>query len=179
MNPETTAIIFICYGLFALSAVLLAIPGIIWANRAKVVVYGGKADLILTCVTLPIVVVSLVELSFEDWFSWVLRFTGFVLLSYSAWLSYKANGNIGKTIVAVPTKFVLVGLIAFCALLALERIVGGIKAQRKGDYEDATAKYLTGAIGAFGVYHLQKLISTFVRGNPVATKYGPPIQKDF
>lgn len=179
MNPETTKIVFICYGFFALSAVLLAIPGVVWANRAKVIVYDGKADLILACVTLPIVVVSLAELSFEDWFSWLLHLTGFVLLSYSVWLSYKANESIGKTIVVVPTKFVLVGLIAFCALLALEGIVGGIKAQRKRDYEDATAKYLTGAIGAFGVYHLHKLISKFVRGNAVEAKYGPPIQKSF
>ena len=169
MNPETTKTIFIIYGGLLLTCLLLAIPGIIWGRKEKVVVYHGKTDLILSCVTLPVVVISLAVLSFEDWFSWAIKIAGGILFFWSAWMSYFANKNPGKTIVVMATKFVLVGLIVFCALLALEGIVGGFKAQRKRGYEEATAKYITGALGAFGVYHLHKLIATFVRENPLPT----------
>ena len=169
MNPETTKTIFIVYGILIVAGLLLAIPGILWANKGKVIIYDGKADLILSCVTLPFVVISLADLSFEDWFSWAVHIAGLILLFCSAWRSFAANQTIGKTIVAVATKFVLVGLIAFCALLALEGLVGGFKAAKKRDYEEAAGKFITGAIGAFGVYHLQKLIAKFVRENKVET----------
>jgi len=169
MDPETTKTIFICYAVMLVAGLLLAILGIIWGQKEKVVVYHGKADLILSGVTLPVVVISLVDLSFEGWFSWTIRVAGFILLSCSLWMSYVANQNVGKIIVVMATKFVLVVLIAFCALLALEGLFGGIKAQRKRDYEEASAKYTTGALGAFGVYHLHKLIATFVRENPLPT----------
>jgi len=169
MNPDTPSTVFICYGFLLLVGLLLAIPEIIWENRENPIVYHGKADLILSCVTLPFVVISLVDLSFGDWLSWAIRFAGVILFSCSVWLSYKANQNIGKTIIVVATKFALVGIIAFCALLALEGLVGGIKAQKKKEYEKAAAKYLTGALGAFGIYHLHKLIAKFVRENPIVT----------
>jgi hypothetical protein len=172
MNPETTKTIFIYYGVVLVAALLLAIPGIIWGRKKKVVIYHGKVDLVLSGVTLPVVVISLADLSFEDWFSWTIKMAGLILFSCSAWMSYRANQNIGKTIVAMATKFILVGLIAFCALLALEGLIGGIKAQRKRDYEEAAAKYITGALGAFGVYHLHKLITTFVRESPLPNNYG-------
>jgi hypothetical protein len=175
MNPETTKTIFICYGVVLVTVLLLAIPGIIWGRKGKLVVYRGKSDLFLSCVTLPVVVISLADLSFEDWFSWAIKIAGLILFSCSVWLSYRANQNVGKTIVAMATKFVLVGLIAFCALLALEGLFGGIKAQRKRDYEEAAAKYITGVLGAFGVYHLHKLIATFVRESPLPNNYGVQI----
>lgn len=175
MNPETTKTIFICYGVVLVAGLLLAIPGIIWGRKGKLVVYRGKPDLFLSCVTLPVVVISLADLSFEDWFSWTIKIAGLILFSCSVWLSYRANQNVGKTIVAMATKFALVGLIAFCALLALEGLFGGIKAQRKRDYEEAAAKYITGALGAFGVYHLHKLIATFVRESPLPNNYGVQI----
>jgi hypothetical protein len=165
MNPETTKTVYIIYSVLAVACLLLAILGIIWGRKEQVVVYRGKKDLILSCVTLPFVVVALVDLSYEEWSCWAFKCIGLILLSYSAWISYAANRSVGKTIVVMATKFVLVGLIAFCALLALEGIVDGLKAQKKGDYEEAAAKYITGAIGAFGVYQLRKLIATFVRDN--------------
>ena len=163
MNPETTKTIYIIYGFLLVACLLLAIPGIIWARKETVIVYRGKLDLILSCVTLPVVVIGCADLSFEEVVSWAIKGAGIILLSCSFWISFTANRSVGKTIVVMATKFVLVGLIAFCALLALEGLVGGLKAQRKRDYEEAAAKYITGAIGAFGVYHLQKLIGTFVR----------------
>lgn len=166
MNPETANTIYIFYAVLVVVVLLLAIPGILGATKKRLVVYNGKTDLILTGITLPFVVISLADLSFEDWFSWGIHIAGFILLCCSAWMSFKANHSIGKTIVAVATKFVLVGLIAFCALLALEGIFGGIKAQRKRDYQEAAARYITGALGAFGVYHLHKLIAKFVQENP-------------
>jgi hypothetical protein len=169
MNPETTKTIFICYAVVLVAGLLLAIPGIIWGRSGKVVVYHGKTDLILSCVTLPFVVISLADLSFEDWFSWAIIIVGLILFLCSVRMSYVANQNVGKTVVVMATKFVLVGLIAFCALLALEGIVDGFKAQRKRDYEEAAAKYITGALGAFGVYQLRKLIATFVKENPLPT----------
>jgi len=169
MNSEATKTIFISYGVLLVAGLLLTIPGIIWANRKEVVIYDGKADLILSCVTLPFVVISLADLSFEDPFSWAIHIAGLILLLCSAWMSFAANNNIGKTIVVVPTKLVLVGLIAFCALLALEGFVGGLKAQKKKDYEEAASKYITGAIGAFGVYQLHKLIARFVRSRKTGT----------
>lgn len=167
MNSETTQAIFIFYGVFLVAGFALAIPGTKWANEEKVVIYYGKSDLILSCVTLPIVVISLVDFSFSDWSSWVIKAVGVMLVLFSARLSFAANQNIGKTIVVVATKFMLVGLIAFCALLALEGIFGGIKAQKKRDYQEAAAKYITGALGVFGVYRLQKMIAKYVRGNPL------------
>jgi len=166
MNPETTKTIYICYGVVLLAGLLLAIPGSIWGLKQKLVVYHGKADLILSFVTLPIVVISLADLSFEDWSSWAVKIVGAVLLICSASISYVANQNIGKTVVVVATKFALVGLIAFCALLALTGLVDGLKAQRKKNYEDAVAKYATGALGAYGFYRLHKLIAAFVRERP-------------
>lgn len=169
MNSPNTETVFIGYGVLLAAVLLLAIPGLLWANKDKLVVYNGKTDLILTGVTLPFVVILLADLSFEDWFSWLIHIAGFLLLCCSAWMSFNANRNIGKTIVAMATKYVLVGLIAFCALLALEGIFGGLKAQRKRDYQEAAAKYITGALGAFGVYHLHKLITKFVRETPTPT----------
>jgi hypothetical protein len=167
MNPESTKTIFTCYAVVLVAGLLLAIPGIIWGRKKKVVIYHGKLDLVLSGITLPVAVISLADLSFEDWFSWTIKIAGVILFSCSVWMSYAANQNVGKTIVAMATKFVLVGLIASCALLALEGLFGGIKAQRKRDYEKAAAKYITGALSAFGVYHLHKLIATFVRENPL------------
>jgi hypothetical protein len=169
MNPETTKTIYIIYGVLLVACLLLAIPGIFWGRKQKVVVYRGKMDLILSCVTLPVVVIAMADLSFEEAFSWVIKSAGLILLSCSVWISFAANRSVGKTIVVIATKFILVGLIAFCALLALEGLVGGLKAQKKRDYEEAVAKYITGAIGAFGVYHLQKLIATFVRDDSIET----------
>lgn len=56
MNPETTKTIFICYAVVSVAALLLSIPGIIWGRKEKLIVYHGSADLILSCVTLPVVV---------------------------------------------------------------------------------------------------------------------------
>ena len=166
MNPETTKTIFICYAVVLVVALLLAIPGTIWGLKQKLVVYYGKADLILSLVTLPIVIISLADLSFEDRFSWAVKIIGAILLTCSVTMSYLANQSIGKTIVVVATKYALVGLIAFCALLALGGLVDGLKAQRKKNYEDAVAKYATGALGAYGLFRLRKLIATFVKERP-------------
>ena len=166
MNPVTIKTIYICYGALLLAGLLLAIPGTIWGLKQKIVVYHGKADLILSFVTLPIVVISLADFSFENWFSWTIKIVGAILLICSVSMSYVANQNIGKTIVVVATKYALVGLISFCALLSLTGLVDGLKAQRKKDYEDAVAKYATGALGAYGFYRLHKLIAAFVRERP-------------
>jgi hypothetical protein len=45
MNSETTKTIFIIYSVVLLACLLLAIPGIIWGRKEKVVVYHGKTDL--------------------------------------------------------------------------------------------------------------------------------------
>jgi hypothetical protein len=169
MNPEATKTIYIIYGVLLVACLLLAIPGINWGRRQKVVIYRGKADLILSCVTLPVVVITMADWNFEVAFSWVNKCIILMLLSYSGWISYVANRSVGKTIVVMATKFVLVGLIAFCALLALEGLIGGLKAQKKREYEEALGRYIVGAIGAFGVYHLQKLIATFVRDDSIET----------
>jgi hypothetical protein len=95
--------------------------------------------------------------------TWFLTIPGLVLLFCSAWMSYAANQSAGKTIVVVAAKLLLVGLIAFCALLALQGLFDGVKALQKKKYEDAAAGFITGAIGAFGVYKLQKIIATFVK----------------
>lgn len=84
MNSEATKTIFISYGVLLVAGLLLTIPGIIWANRKEVVIYDGKADLILSCVTLPFVVISLAALSFEDPFSWAIHIAGLILLLCSA-----------------------------------------------------------------------------------------------
>ena len=49
MNPETTKTIFAIYGGLLLACLLLAIPGIIWGRKEKLVVYHGKMDLVLSC----------------------------------------------------------------------------------------------------------------------------------
>lgn len=163
MNPEISRKIFVGLGIVLLAALLLAIPGVIWGQRRKLVVFRGKPDLFLSCLALPVFVISLANFSFEKWGSWPIKITGLILFLCSAWMSYRANQNVGKTIMAMATKFVLVGLIVFCALLALEGLISGIKAQNKRDYKEAAAKYITGALGAIAVYHLHKLIATFVR----------------
>jgi hypothetical protein len=166
MNSETTKTIFIVYGIVSLASCLLAIPGIILGNKEKVVVYNGKGDLILTFVAMPIIAISLFDLSFDNSFSWVMKVLAAVLIIVSLIVSFSANQSIAKTIVVFPTKYVLAGLIALCALIAGQGLIDGFKAQRKKDYEEATAKYLTAAIGAFGAYHLHKLIAKFVKQSP-------------
>jgi len=166
MNSETTKTIFIVYGIVSLASCLLAIPGIILGNKEKVVVYNGKGDLILTFVAMPFIAISLFDLSFDNGFSWVMKVLATVLTIVSLIVSFSANQSIAKTIVVFPTKFVLAGLIALCALIAGQGLIDGFKAQRKRDYEEATAKYLTAAVGGFGVYHLHKLIAKFVKRSP-------------
>jgi len=145
---------------------LVAIPGAILGHKNKVVVYKGKTDLILTFVSMPIIALSLFDAHFDNAFSWTTKSLAVLFVIFSLAISTKANRSIAKAIVVLPTKYVLAGLMAFCALLAGQGLLEGLKAQRKKDYEEAAAKYMTAAIGAFGVYHLHKLISKFVRANP-------------
>jgi hypothetical protein len=166
MNHETTKVVFTIYAIVFVAGLLLAIPGIVLGNKEKVVVYNGKADLVLTFVAMPIIAISLFDLSFDNGFSWTMKALAAILVILSLGISFAANQSIGKTIVVFPTKYVLAALIALCALIAGQGLLDGFKAQRKKDYEDATAKYLTAAIGAFGVYHLHKLIAKFVRQSP-------------
>ena len=166
MNSDKTKTIFIVYAILFLAGLFFAIAGIILGNKDKVVVYNGKADLILTFVAIPIIVVSMFDFSFDNAFSWTVKILAAILLLLSLTMSFLVNKSIAKTIVVFPTKYVLAGLIAFCALIAGQGLIDGFKAQRKRHYEEAAAKYLTAAIGAFGVYHLHKLISKFVKPNP-------------
>jgi hypothetical protein len=166
MNSTTTKTIFIFYAVVFVSGLLLAIPGIVLGNKEKVVVYNGNADLILTFIAMPIIAISLFDLSFDNGFSLAMKVLAAVLIILSLIMSFSANKSISKTIVVFPTKYVLAGLIALCALIAGQGLIDGFKAQRKKDYEEATAKYLTAAIGAFGAYHLHKLIAKFVKRSP-------------
>jgi len=163
MNQEPTKSIFIVYAIVFVAGLLLAIPGIVLGNKGKVVVYNGNADLILTFIAMPIILISLFDLRFDNGFSVTMKVLAVIFILLSLALSFVANKSIGKTILVFPTKYTLAGLIALCALIAGQGLIDGFKAQRKRDYEEATAKYLTAAIGAFGVYHLHKLISKFVR----------------
>lgn len=169
MNPAKAKFIFTIYAIVFLAGLLLAIAGIILGDKDKIVIYKGKTDLILTFVAIPIIVISLFDFRFDNEFSLTMKILSVILVIFSLSISLVANHSIWKTIIVFPTKYVLAGLIAFCAMLAGQGLLDGFKAQRKKDYEEAAAKYLTAAIGAFGVYHLHRLITKFVKNSPPQT----------
>jgi hypothetical protein len=149
-----------------LAGLLLAIPGIILGLREKITVYKGYSDLSVSCLIPVLAALAFPHFGFADWATWSLKVLTALLVLYSVKQSFAANRSIGKTMLAMPTKFVLLAFVTICGLFAVGGILAGLEALEKKKHKEAAKNLATGAVGAFGFYHLKKLILKLVKVSP-------------
>lgn len=152
-------------GLFVfvlIAAFLLAIPGTILGLKQKAIVYNGKLDLVVSYIFPMLFIFGFPDYGFDPSVSWTLKAASILLLAYSVRKTYAANPNVAHTILIVPTKYVLAGLLSICGLLAVGGVLGGVKAIQKKDRKEAVEQFAVGAAGAVGFYYLKKLIDKLI-----------------
>jgi TPR repeat protein len=165
-ESRTAKFLFYLFAFVFIGSLLFAIPGTIWGLNEKVVVYNGKLDLALSFIIPVLFLFTFVDYllirPFAVWLSWSLKVLSVFLLVYSFRKSFVSNLSIGKTIVVLPTKFILVGLITFCGLFAVGGTLAGIESVEKKKHKEAAKLLAIGAASAVGFYKLKQLIGKLV-----------------
>lgn len=165
---NANAIVALCLGVIVL-IILLAILGTIFGLKEKVVVYSGKSDLALSFVVPIFIILAFPDFGFDTSVSRTLKVVSLLLLTCSIIQSFVANSSIAKTFVVVPTKFILAGLIAFCALLAVGGAIGGIQRLQKKNRKEAMGQFAVGAAATFAFNKLRKIIARLMRPHSFAS----------
>lgn len=145
-----------------LASAILAIPGTILGLRRELIVYDGRGDLHGSWFVVAAVLASFVFLSVYPWAG-----RGFLLLSVVLFLvsirrTFTANRSLGKSLLAIPTKFTLLVLLMVCGLLSFCLITGLQLIQQKKNKEGAKQLAL-GATGVIGFQFLKESIGKLVR----------------
>jgi len=151
----------VCAVLCLLSAVL-AIPGVSLGLKRKLVIYDGRDDLNEAWDVLVAVVAALIALNFHFWIGGALLVLSFLLLTLSIRRTYRANKSFGKSLLAVPTKFAVLGLIVVCGLLSFS-VVAGLHSFAEKKHKEGAKQLAAGAAGLVGFGLLKKLITKLVR----------------
>jgi len=144
-----------------LLSVVLAIPGVSLGLKRKLVIYDGRDDLNGAWVVLVAVVAALIALNFHFWIGGALLVLSFLLLTLSIRRTYRAN-KFGKSLLAVPTKFAVPGLIVVCGLLSFS-VVAGLQSFAEKKHKEGAKQLAAGAAGLVGFGLLKKLITKLVR----------------
>jgi len=170
----------------ALASICFAIIGVVWGLQEKVVVYQGRSDLALSCVTAIILLGAIIASSINAGVEkvgvslWVL---GSILFFYATRKSYLANQNsIIKTIVVVPAKIVLGGLVMVFSLAIIGNVKYGIelsnkasrvegntvedKKERKMHRKEAADSFQAAAFSVGVLIFLHKLVKKLVKEEP-------------
>jgi hypothetical protein len=77
-------------------------------------------------------------------------------------ISFRANRSVLKTAVAVPTKYVLVGAVAFCGLVAVGSALSLREATKNNGKKEAARSLATGLMAGAGGYFLAKFLKTLI-----------------
>ena len=68
-----------------------------------------------------------------------------------------------KTILVMPTKFILLSLLALCGLVAIGGAMAGVQALEERKKKEAARLFAYSAGGVFGYTYLKKLIGKLVK----------------
>lgn len=161
-DEHANAIVALC--LIALVLVLLlAILGTVFGLKEKVIIYGGKCDLVLSFVVPALFILAFPDYGFDSSVSRTLKVVSLILLICSVLQSFVANRSIVKIIVVVPTKFILAGLLTLFALIAAGGVLGAIQRFQRNKRKEAMEQFAIGAAAAFGFHKLRKIVARLVR----------------
>lgn len=167
-------------GIIAVIFFIALLFGTIMSLKGGLVIYYGKADLVLTCCVVAMLIASGITLANSNGLGIAgFIFSGF-LLSISFVKSYRANKSLLKAMLAVPIKFVLVVFIILLALVAVTtaksaamNAMKATEAAGKGQKEEAAkataeaVKHATAAAAATGgTLWLKKFISKLITEPP-------------
>jgi hypothetical protein len=167
MNPDLIFLlgalgVIVCLGLVGL--------GTVWGLKKTVIVYHGKLDLALSFLIPVLLPVAFADFGFADGINWTLKGLSGLLLAGSVRTSFAANSSLGKTLVVMPTKLVLAGLLTVCGVLAVGSLLAGTAAFQKKNPWKAAESFALGAAAATGFYCLYQLIQKLVKPRSPQTK---------
>lgn len=173
--------LLICVMVFGgLISLMLTPTGTAWGLDGKAVIYNGRGDLVLCFIILFLTVATgmAVYSAFEG--TKLLVGLTVLLLAYSIRLSLAANDSLGKVVVVLPTKFVLVGLITLCSVFAIGGTQEGIRSLREKKYPEAVRSLAVAAAGVAVFCYLRKLIGRLVKPKRTRTtiQNRPPLIND-
>jgi len=179
-NEEIGNLVGGLLGLVFFTTLVLVIIGSILGFQKKIVIYESRKDFNRAGFGLLFLIVSVVATAVAiefGWLLWIPFSLTILLVFFCGKRCYRANGSFGKAFVALPTKFVLAGLLAFCGLVAGAATLVGVKTgaegfsakteeQKKKKYKEASQMLALGA-GATGAYVLlNKLIDRLITESP-------------
>ncbi len=145
-----------------LTSLVLAIPGTILGFRRKIVIYDAKTDLYHTWIIIFSFILCGFGFANSQWVGWTLLSLGIICLLLSVLRSFRANQSVGKVILAMPTKFVLLVAIAICGVIAVGGALAAAQGVKDKKYKEAAGAAAVGAAGAGGFYFLNKFINTLI-----------------
>lgn len=142
-------------------SLVMAISGVSLGLKQKLVIYDGRSDLNGAWIVLVAVAAALIVLNFYFWIGGALLILSFLLLTFSIRRTYRANKSLGKCLLAVPTKFTVLGFIVVCGLLSFS-VAAGLQSFAQKKPKDGAKQLAVGAAGLVGFGILKRLITKLV-----------------
>jgi len=144
-----------------LVSAFLAIPGSILGLNRKLIIFYDRDDLNGAWIVLVASVVSLIALASFYWVGVVLSIVSLFMLLVSSLQTLQANKSVLKCLLAVPTKFAVLGLVVVCGFLSFGIFVG-LLSLAGGRFKDGAKQVAAGGVGLAGLYFLRKLLAKLV-----------------
>jgi len=149
-------------GLSTVTGLILAICGSVLGCQRKIVVYDSRAGLNITCISLISLVPSGIAFGISPVVGWPALLVSAALFGASTVRAFKANRTAWGGVLSVFAKYALLGLVVFCALIAIGGTFAAIDEAKKKRYKQAAANGVAGAVGAVGFVTVRRLINRLI-----------------
>jgi hypothetical protein len=143
---------------------IVALIGVFMGANDKITIYNGNWDFGLTCLCAVSAIAAAVCFADENTPVMVLFIiAACVTLLLSFRESMMANDSILGAALAVPAKFILLVLIALCALMAVGGVRSGMDELKKGNKDKAAMQFVIAALSALGARFFHNLIRKLIK----------------
>jgi hypothetical protein len=169
MNDVHDALAVLCGLLAVILAVIvpiLALIGSVLGYQRKIVVYDGQTDLAITCGSIVALMFSFLAFAAGPLVGCAALLLSGGLVFVSMKHSFNANTTVWNGLLAVFAKFAFLGLIIFCALVAIGGVFSTIAEAKKKRYKQAAGNAAMAAVGAIGFVSVRRLINRLVTERP-------------
>jgi len=162
-NPPNET--WLMVGYIALAVFLtISMIGVYMGVNESITIYNGKQDFTLTCFGAVAAIMALIFYAYENTqLSIGAIIITCVILVFSYRESRIANDTVLRAIFSLTAKFILLGFLAACGLLAVGGARSGMDELKKGNKEKAAAQFAIAAVAALGAKYFHSLINRLIK----------------